>query len=289
MLRSISHLMDQPVAAFISVVALGVILIAATRMARRPRPDGPLALWACLAIALLLSYLSVLKHFQFHYLVVPSAVVAIGILSALADTRRNERLLAGSLPIAAGLACVFVTIPAFIRQNEVLQTMTRDVLDDARLIKQMSSGWDSPTVWDYRVLVQGFAAGFVVAYAGSPRITAWYDQAELRDRMFQFAGSGRWRFAVVEKWRRKRADLAQALGRNQVRRQGPGVEGDDGGREGELGFVSAVRTRPIAAAVLSAPLFDRTGGIADRHRHSPMSKTVSKYPDRPFSRVEVIT
>ena len=154
MLRSISQLMDQPVAAFIAVVALGVILVVATRMARRLRPDGPLALWACLAIALLLSYLSVLKHFQFHYLVVPSAVVAIGVLSAFADTRRNERLLTGALAIAAGLACVLVTIPAFIRQNEVLQAMTRDVLDDARLIKQMSSGSDAPTVWDYRVPVQ---------------------------------------------------------------------------------------------------------------------------------------
>jgi hypothetical protein len=201
LLRSLDQLANAPSTVAVSVILATITAVAVLRMSKQTTIDGRLSLIVALTVAFVLSFLSVLKHFQIHYLVVPAAVAVPILMYAQQELLSRQRWAGALLCVVLSSICVLVTVPAFIRDQQTLKTRAAAVADDMVVIDQLTKGRDGLRVWDYRVPAQGFAAGFVVAYAGSARVTAWYESASLKDRNFDILSQRPWRFAVVERYR----------------------------------------------------------------------------------------
>jgi hypothetical protein len=191
--------MHALIAGLLLVVA-GAIHVVAKRWPERDWRGSGFPLGVALLVALLLAVVSVLKHYQPYYLVVPISIIPLVLLYVAEND--VPPLASRILVVLAGILAVWA-LPSTLRQFDLIQSQhfaieTR-LKEDETAIRARPLGPDEKRFWYYRVPGRGFGVGFVVDYAGSAAISDWYEHSDLRDRYAQLEPGKPWRYAVVGK------------------------------------------------------------------------------------------
>ena len=145
--------------------ALFLTAVVIRRRHRSGTVDRGQIIWLAAAVSMLLfATVSVLKHYQPHYVVAIAALLPF--LWAFVLSEQRVRPIAGVV-LATGL--VLATVGAW-RQFAEGSAGVRAMQEDATEILALPLGADEARVWTYSVADQHFFQAFVAAYAGVPAL-----------------------------------------------------------------------------------------------------------------------
>jgi hypothetical protein len=182
------------------LIATGATYVMLTRWSDHDWRDSGFPLGVALLVALLLSVLAVLKHFQLHYVVVPVSIIPL-LLLYLAENA-VPRLASVIFVVLAGVLGVcwlpFTLLHFDFIQRSYFAAEAR-LKEDVTAIEARSLGPNEIRVWEYRVPVRGFVVGFIANFAGSATISEWHRRADQRDRVAGSVPRRSWRYAILRK------------------------------------------------------------------------------------------
>jgi hypothetical protein len=169
---------DQAWAIPLAVVGGTAIYIAGLVAGFRNRQDNGVAVIAIgTGLAALFSALSVLKHYNPHYTAAVAAALP-GCVLACCLFARNWNPGARSATVAVvWVAVALMAVPVLRNASHVLagrSETTRLVADDIKAIDAETAGLKRGVGYTYRVPFPQYVEGFVVQYAGVPRLTREY-------------------------------------------------------------------------------------------------------------------
>jgi hypothetical protein len=128
-------------------------------------------------LAALLSALSVLKHYDSHYTAGVSATLPGCVLACFLFARGWNSKARFTAVAAIVIAILFMTGPVVLEARDILASKvnaTRLAADDMKEVSAQTAGMERAVDFGYRVPFPQFVEGFVVHYAGVPRLTEQY-------------------------------------------------------------------------------------------------------------------
>jgi len=161
--------------ALIAGVALNIAGVVAG--IRNRQNDGVAVMSIGTGLAALYSALSVLKHYDIHYTAGVSATLPGCVLACFLLARGWNPKARFAAVAAIAIAILFMTGPVLLEVRDVLTSRvnaTHLVAADIKEVGAQTAGMERVVDYSYRVPFPQFVEGFVVHYAGVPRLTREY-------------------------------------------------------------------------------------------------------------------
>jgi hypothetical protein len=166
---------DRTYAIPLALIAGGALFVAGLVTGwKNPQKDGVAVIGIGAGLAALLSALTVVKHYESHYTAgVSAALPACAVACYLFAQTWNSRIRFFAVAIA-WVAGLLMAGPVLLKITETLASKsesTRLALADKKEISAETAGMERVVDFAYRVPFSQYGEGFVVYYAGVPRIT----------------------------------------------------------------------------------------------------------------------
>jgi hypothetical protein len=161
--------------ALIAGVALNIAGVVAG--IRNRQNDGVAVMSIGAGLAALFSALSVMKHYDIHYTAGVSATLPGCVLACFLFAQGWNSKARFAAVAAIAIAILFMTGPVLLEVRDVLTSRvnaTRLVAADIKEVDAQTAGMERVVDYGYRVPFPQFVEGFVVHYAGVPRLTREY-------------------------------------------------------------------------------------------------------------------
>lgn len=169
---------DRAYAVPLALIAGVALNIAGVAAGIRNRQNAGLAVMGIgMGLAALFSALSVLKHYDSHYTAGVSATLPGCVLACFLFARGWNSKVRFTAVAAIAIAILFMTGPVALEVRDILTAKvnaTRLAAADIKEVNLETEGMERAVDFGYRVPFPQFVEGFVVHYAGVPRLTEQY-------------------------------------------------------------------------------------------------------------------
>ncbi len=149
---------------------------------RNRQNDGIAVMGIGTGLAALLSALSVLKHYDTHYTAAVAATLPGCVLACFLLARDWHSKIRFTAVAVITLAIMLMTGPVLLEVRDALTfkvDITRVAVADMKEVSARTAGLERVVDFTYRVPFPQFVEGFVVNYAGVPRLTEEYVRARV--------------------------------------------------------------------------------------------------------------
>lgn len=169
---------DRAYAIPLALIAGAALNVAGVVAGFRNRQNDGVAVMAIGAgLAALFSALSVMKHYDSHYTAGVAATLPGCVLACFLFARGWNSKARFTAVVVTAIAILLMTGPVLLQVRDVLtfrSNATRLAVADMKEVSAQTAGMERVVDFTYRVPFPQFVEGFVVHYAGVPRLTEEY-------------------------------------------------------------------------------------------------------------------